>query len=54
LTGRCARSTFLDDELARLDGEIARRVVGDGDVRRLMTIPGVSVTTAATGVPLVQ
>ena len=48
LDGALRQLDFLDGELARLDGEIARRVVEDADVRRLMTIPGVNVTTAAT------
>jgi transposase len=48
LDGALRQLDFLDGELARLDGEIARRVVDDADVRRLMTIPGVNVTTAAT------
>jgi len=48
LDGALRQLDFLDGELARLDREIAERVVGDGDVRRLMTIPGVDVTTAAT------
>jgi transposase len=48
LDGALRQLDFLDGELARLDGEIARRVVDDEDVRRLMTIPGVNVTTAAT------
>lgn len=48
LDGALRQLDFLDGEVGRLDGEIARRVVGDPDVRRLMTIPGVNVTTAAT------
>lgn len=48
LDGALRQLDFLDGELARLDGEIVRRVVDDADVRRLMTIPGVNVTTAAT------
>src|SRR3954469_1986301 len=48
LDGALRQLDFLDGELARLDREIARRVVNDPDVRRLMTIPGVNVTPAAT------
>jgi transposase len=39
---------FLGDELARVDEIIAKHALGDADVRRLMTIPGVDVVTAAT------
>lgn len=39
---------FLDGEIARLDRALAREVVDSPEVRRLMTIPGVNVTTAAT------
>jgi transposase len=39
---------FLGDELAAVDRVIAEQIVADEDVRRLMTIPGVDVTTAAT------
>jgi transposase len=48
LDGALRQLDFLDGELSTLEGEIARRVVGDPDVRRLMTIPGVEVITAAT------
>ena len=48
LDGALRQLDFLDGELVLLDGELARRVVNDSDVRRLMTIPGVDVTTAAT------
>jgi transposase len=45
----CLREAdFLTAELARLDREIARYALGCPEIRRLMTIPGVSVTTAAT------
>jgi transposase len=37
-----------EEELAQVDRVIAEQVVDDQDVRRLMTIPGVHVTTAAT------
>jgi hypothetical protein len=45
----CLREAdFLTRELARIDGEIARYAVSCAEIRRLMTIPGVDVTTAAT------
>ncbi len=39
---------FLDTEIARLDAILAAAVLGSADMRRLMTLPGVSATTAAT------
>ena len=46
---RCLREAdFLTRELAIVDREIARYAVGCSEIRRLMTIPGVDVTTAAT------
>jgi len=39
---------FLDAEVARLDAILAAAVLGSPDMRRLMTLPGVSATTAAT------
>jgi transposase len=39
---------FLTGEIARIDREIARYALGCAEIRRLMTIPGISVTTAAT------
>jgi transposase len=39
---------FLTGELAEVDAIIAQQALGDEDVRRLMTIPGVDVVTAAT------
>jgi transposase len=45
----CLREAdFLTAELALVDAEIARYALGCAEIRRLMTIPGVSVTTAAT------
>jgi transposase len=45
----CLREAdFLSAEIARVDREIARYAVGCAEIRRLMTIPGVDVTTAAT------
>jgi transposase len=37
----------LDDKIAVLDDEIARRAEEDDDVRRLKTIPGIGPVTAA-------
>jgi transposase len=39
---------FLREELARVDRAIAETALGREDIRRLMTIPGIDVTTAAT------
>jgi transposase len=39
---------FLGAELAEIDRLIAQHVLGDADVRRLMTIPGVDAVTATT------
>jgi transposase len=39
---------FFGDELAEIDRLIAQQVLDDADVRRLMTIPGIDVVTAAT------
>jgi transposase len=44
---------FLGDELAAVDRVIAGVAVADDDVRRLMTIPGVDVTTASTLVAVI-
>lgn len=44
---------FLGDELAQIDAVIAQQVLGDEDVRRLMTIPGVDVVTATTLVAVI-
>lgn len=44
---------FLGDELAQIDAVIAQQVLGDDDVRRLMTIPGIDVVTAATLVAVI-
>ena len=38
---------FLTGELARVDAIVAEHALGDEDVRRLMTIPGIDVVTAA-------
>jgi transposase len=45
----CIREAdFLARELAHVDREIARYAVGCPEIRRLMTIPGIDVTTGAT------
>ena len=48
LDGALRQLDFLGDELAAVDRVIAKEAVGDQDVRRLMTIPGIDVTTAST------
>ena len=42
---------FLGDELAQIDASSLSRSLGDEDVRRLMTIPGVDVVTAVRWPP---
>jgi transposase len=44
---------FLGEELTQIDAIIAQQVLGDQDVRRLMTIPGIDVVTAATLVAVI-
>jgi transposase len=44
---------FLGGELAQVDRVIAEQVVGDPDVRRLLTIPGIDVVTASTLVAVI-
>jgi transposase len=44
---------FLGDELAQIDEIIAQQALGDEDVRRLMTIPGIDVVTATTLVAVI-
>jgi transposase len=39
---------FLGEELRAVDRIVAEHALGDADVRRLMTIPGIDVTTAVT------
>jgi len=39
---------FLDGEIAMLEKEIAQHALGSGDIKRLITVPGVSLMTAAT------
>jgi len=51
--GALRQLDFLGQELATVDRAIAQDALGDEDVRRLMTIPGVDVTTAATLVAVI-
>jgi transposase len=44
---------FLGEELAQIDAIIAQQVLRDEDVRRLMTIPGIDIVTAATLVAVI-
>jgi transposase len=44
---------FLDAEVARLDAILGSAVLGSAEMRRLMTLPGVSGTTAATLVAVI-
>jgi transposase len=39
---------FLNDEIAMLEKEIAQHALGSQDIQRLITVPGVSLMTAAT------
>ncbi len=48
LDGALRQLDFLGDELAAVDRVIAQEAVGDQDVRRLITIPGIDMTTAST------
>jgi transposase len=44
---------FLGAELAQIDELVAQQALGDEDVRRLMTIPGIDVVCAATLVAVI-
>jgi hypothetical protein len=44
---------FLGGELAQIDRVIAEQVVGDADVQRLLTIPGIDAVTASTLVAVI-
>jgi len=45
----CLRQiTFLDEEIALLEREIAKHALDSKEIKRLMTVPGVSLMTAAT------
>jgi hypothetical protein len=48
LDGALRQLDFLGAELDAIDRMIAEDVVGDPEVRRLMTIPGVDAVTAMT------
>jgi len=48
LEGCLREADFLSGEVALVDREIACYAMGSAEIRRLMTIPGVDVTTAAT------
>lgn len=39
---------FLNSELARVDEHLAKHALASAEIKRLMTIPGIDVTTAAT------
>jgi transposase len=39
---------FLNTEIAGVDGHLATHALGSPEIKRLMTIPGIDVTTAAT------
>ncbi len=39
---------FLDAEIARVDRHLAEHALNSAEIKRLMTIPGIDVTTAAT------
>jgi transposase len=45
----CLRQiSFLDEELALIDSELSQAALGSQEMRRLMTVPGVNLHTAAT------
>jgi transposase len=45
----CLRAVdFLDEEVAVIERELARQALGSEEIRRLMTVPGVSLVSAAT------
>jgi transposase len=46
--GSLRQLDFLGEELAQIDRLVAAEAQGDEDVRRLLTIPGIDVTTAVT------
>jgi transposase len=48
LDGCLRQIDFLDQEIAALDGEIAKEALAWSEVLRLMSVPGVNVQTAAT------
>jgi transposase len=45
----CVRQVdFLGEEIDAVDRQVAESALGSPEIRRLMTIPGIDVTTAAT------
>src|SRR5262249_62176375 len=45
----CLREVdFLDAEIALVESELASQALSSGEIRRLMTVPGVSLVSAAT------
>jgi transposase len=54
LARACLRQIdFLDEEIALIDHDIAREALGSEEIRRLMTLPGVSAVTATAFVAAV-
>jgi transposase len=50
----CLREVdFLDSEIALIERELANQALDSGEIRRLMTVPGVSLVSAATFVAVV-
>src|SRR2546428_3333602 len=50
----CLREVdFLDSEVGLVESELARQALGSEEIRRLMTVPGVSLVSAATFVAVV-
>jgi transposase len=50
----CLRQVdFLDEEVALIERELARQALSSEEIRRLMTVPGVSLISAATFVAVV-
>jgi transposase len=50
----CLREVdFLDSEIALIERELAREALSSAEIRRLMTVPGVSLVSAATFVAVV-
>ncbi|MDQ4072488.1 MAG: IS110 family transposase [Actinomycetota bacterium] len=48
LAGALRQIDFLSEEVARIEAELARAALARADIRRLMTIPGVDLVTAAS------
>lgn len=48
LEGLVRELSFVAEELAALDRDIAANAAGSAEVRRLMSVPGINATTAAT------